>query len=379
MKSKKTSKKTPVRSKKQPKKQVKASQKTKGWSLKEFWRSRYTWQKTVLGVVALCGLFLLTIYLAAVVYRFAHRNDPLQYGVTFIPNYARYLGVEPEETMIALRDDLGFRRFRLVSYWSSIEKAPGEYDFSELDWQFEKVAEVNGEVTLAIGIRQPRWPECHIPEMYHGQNIDELYPKLEKFMSAVVDRYKNHPSLESYQLENEFFLKVFGECPDFSRERLEKEYKLVKSIDSDTPIILSLANNYWGVPTGDPRPDIFGVSVYKRVFDYTITKDYFEYPFPSWYYTGRAGLKQLLTGRKTMLHELQAEPWAPVGMVDASIEEQNKSMDAKRLKERIEYGKNTGFHKIDLWGGEWWYWRMKQHNDPSLWETVRNEIQPENL
>ena len=120
-------------------------------------------------------------------------------------------------------------------------------------------------------------------------------------------------------------------------------------------------------------------SVYKRVFDYTVTKDYFEYPFPSWYYTGRAGLTQLFTGKKTMLHELQAEPWAPMAMIDASIEEQDKSMDAIRLKERINYGEATGFKKIDLWGGEWWYWRMKHHNDTSLWETVRNEISPEHL
>lgn len=349
------------------------------WSLQSFWQSRYVWQKIVLTVAGLCLAFLFTIYVASLGYRFAHRNDPLQYGVTFIPNYARYLGVDPEETMLALRDDLGFRRFRLVSYWNNIEKAPGEYDFSELDWQFEKVAAVNGEVTLAIGLRQPRWPECHIPNMYHGQDIDTLYPKLETFIAAVVARYKDHPSLESYQLENEFFLEVFGECPDFSRERLQKEYELVKSIDSDTPVILSLANNYWGVPVGTPRADIFGVSVYKRVFDYTVTKNYFEYPFPSWYYTGRAGLTELLTGKKTMLHELQAEPWAPMAMIDAPIEEQDKSMDAKRLKERIAYGEATGFKKIDLWGGEWWYWRMKHFNDSSLWETVRNEIAPEHL
>lgn len=378
---KKTAKQVPAKKVTKPtatKKQSEQKQKN-NWSLRSFWRSRYLWQKIVLSVFAAFGLFMLVLYISAVGYRFAHRGETAQYGVTFIPSYARYLGVEPEETMLALRDDLGFRRFRLVSHWNGIEKTPGEYDFSELDWQFEKVAEVEGSVTLAIGLRQPRWPECHTPEMYHGEPIETLYPKLEKFITAVVERYKDHPSLVSYQLENEFFLEVFGECPDFSRERLQKEYDLVKSIDAETPVILSLANNYWGVPTGSPRPDIFGVSVYKRVYDYTVTKDYLEYPFPSWYYAGRAGLTQLLTGRKSMLHELQAEPWAPMPIPEAPIAEQDRSMDAKRLKERIKYGKDVGFKEVDLWGGEWWYWRKVHHNDPSLWETVRNEIPQENL
>jgi GH35 family endo-1,4-beta-xylanase len=237
---------------------------------------------------------------------------------------------------------------------------------------------VNGDITLAIGLRQPRWPECHIPDIYKDESIEQLYPKLEKFITAVVQRYKNHPSLESYQLENEFFLKAFGKCPDFSRERLNKEFNLVKKIDSNTPIIISLSNNYWGLPIGEPRPDIHGVSIYKRVYDYTVTKSYFEYPFPSWYYTGRAGLTQLFTGKKSMIHELQAEPWAPTSVDKASIEEQDKSMDAKRLKERLAYAKAIGFKKIDLWGGEWWYWRKVRFNDPSLWNTIKNEIPPQN-
>lgn len=342
-------------------------------------KSRKTWQKVILAAVFGFALFLMSLYVSSLIYRFKHRNEPITYGVTFIHNYAKYFGLNPRETMLALRDDLGFKRFRLVSYWSDIEKTKGEYDFSELDWQFDQVEAVNGDVTLAIGLRQPRWPECHLPEWAKGKTMDETYPKLSEFIAAVVDRYKDRAALDSYQLENEYFLKVFGECKDFSRERLQKEFDLVKSIDSNTPVILSLANNYFGVPTGDPRPDQFGVSVYKRVYDYTVTKSYFEYPFTPWYYTGRAGFTELLTGKQSMLHELQAEPWAPVPLIEASIEEQSKSMDAKRLKERIEYGEATGFKEIDLWGGEWWYWRKVKLNDPSLWDTIKSEINPELL
>ena len=47
-------------------------------------------------------------------------------------------------------------------------------------------------------------------------------------MAKVIKRYKNKTVLKSYQLENEFFLKVFGECKDFDRSRLVDEFKLVK-------------------------------------------------------------------------------------------------------------------------------------------------------
>jgi hypothetical protein len=362
---------------KNPNKKKQITKHVSHWSavLAKTLRTKRFWVQTLLGVLIVFVLWLGSIFVMAQWYIKRHDPEPLTWGVTFIAPYARYLDQDPEETLLALRDDLGFRRFRLVSYWSDIEKSPGEYDFSELDWQFDAIEQVGGEVSLAIGLRQPRWPECHVPGWVDRNNKDMWYPALKKFITATVNRYKDRVSLDSYQLENEFFLKVFGECPDFDRDRLKDEFELVKKLDSKHPIILSMANNYFGVPTGQPRADQVGVSVYKRVFDYTVTKRYFEYPFPSWYYAGRAGMTELLTGRDSMLHELQAEPWPPVPIKEASIEEQNKSMDAKRLKERLGYAKAIGFKDIDLWGGEWWYWRKVAYNDPSLWNVVKEELQ----
>lgn len=335
------------------------------------------WKKLFVVTIIICTLFVAQAYAIAFWYQIKHRNEPLSIGVTYIANYARFFELDPQETMLALRDDLGFKRFRLVSYWKDIEKTPGQYDFSELDWQFDKVNEVGGEVSLAIGLRQPRWPECHAPDWVKAEDKDQWYPELKNFMIAVIERYGNNPALVSYQLENEYFLGVFGECGHFGaeRERLIDEYQLVKQLDDDTPVILSYANNYFGVATGQPQPDQIGVSVYKRVWEQTVTKRYFEYPFPSWYYSWRAGLQEILKGQDSMLHELQAEPWTPSDVKTVPTEEQYKSMDAARLKERIHYGVATGFRDIDLWGGEWWYWRKQTQNDPSLWEAARQEIQ----
>jgi hypothetical protein len=309
-----------------------------------------------------------------------HSSEPLQMGTTFIPSYAKSFGLDPKETLDALINDMGFERFRFVSYWRTIEKKQGIYDFSQLDWQLKKAEEAGATVTLSIGLRQPRWPECQAPKWVDKMSKEQWYPKLKDYMRATIDHVKDKPYVESYQLENEYFLDVFGRCNDYGhdRERLVDEYNFVKSLDPSRPIILSLANNYFGLPLGQPRPDEFGISVYKRVWDQTITKRYFEYPFPARYYTWRSALTELFTGKPSLLHELQAEPWGPKGIRQMSIPEQDKSMSADALRERIGYAVDTGYRKIDFWGAEWWLWRKEKLRDPSLWNTVKEELQQYN-
>jgi hypothetical protein len=190
-----------------------------------------------------------------------------------------------------------------------------------------------------------------------------------------MERYKSSPALESYQLENEYFLKAFGECTDFSRDRLIDEAKFVKQEDPKHTLIISRSNNALGLPIGDPQPDEFGVSVYKRVWDKTVTKRYFEYPFPAWFYAFLAGAGKIVTGKDLIIHELQTESWGPnKGIKDMSIEEQNKSLNAQRLTDRIKYGKATGMREIDLWGVESWYWRKVKLGDSSLWDAGKAAI-----
>lgn len=314
-----------------------------------------------------------------------HANEPLVIGATFTSDYARSFGLDPQGTMDSVIHDLGIKRLRLVSYWDDGEPSPGIYDFSELDWQMKKAEENGVQVSLAIGLRQPRWPECHMPSWAQSQPKDVWAPELKTYMGKVIDRYKNSPSLVSYQLENEYFLSVFGKCPDHSKDRLIDEFNFVKSKDPTKPIIVTRSNNAvpsW--PVGDPRADINGASIYKRVWDKTVTNRYFEYPVPAWFYAFLAGGEELTTGRNTFIHELQTEAWLPDNkgfnksdykMNDiGSIPEQDKSLDAKALGERFDYGVATGMKTIDVWGVEWWYWRKEKAHDPSLWNIARIKI-----
>lgn len=345
--------------------------------LSRFWKKRSNVGKSLVLIISAIVLFIGSSYGVAQWYMLSNRDRPVVFGATFVPNYAKYFELDPQETMQAMIDDLGIRRFRLVSYWKDIERTPGQYDFTELDWQFQKVEATGGQIALAIGLRQPRWPECHGPGWAMEKPMSEWRQDLKKFMGAVIDRYKNSPALVEYQLENEFFLSVFGECPDFSRERLIDEYNFVKARDPKTPVTISRSNNAIGIPIGSPRPDQFAVSVYKRVWDKTLTKRYFEYPFPAWFYGSLAGWGKIFTGKDLYIHELQTEAWLADGykMKDAPIDELYKSLNPERLEHRIEYGVASGMKTIDLWGIEWWYQMKTKRNAPELWDTAKKEIQ----
>lgn len=340
------------------------------------WRGSW-WHKTLIILAAIAIFFTGISYSVAEWYMHKHGSEPLTLGTTFIPEYAESFGLDPHQTLDAILGDLNIKRVRLVSYWSDIEKTPGHYDFSQLDWQFAMANQHGAKVSLAVGLRQPRWPECHEPDWVDIKAPESAWkPQLYSYMTAVINRYKDNPALDNYELENEFFMKVFGECKNFDRGRLVEELAMVKRLDPSHKVEISRSNNWVGLPVGKPTPDVFGISVYKRVWDATITHRYYEYPLPPWFYGALAGGGEIITGKSMVIHELQAEPWAPNGklITQISVAEQFKSLSPERLKKRIAYGEDTGIRTIDLWGAEWWYWlKVDQHNS-SVWNVAKQAV-----
>lgn len=343
-----------------------------GRSIKLFWLGRW-WKKIILILVGLLVLITGISYGVARWYVATNEEKPLQLGVTYVSDYAGALGVDPQETYLAILNDLNVKNLRLVSYWNKIEQQQGTYTFDELDWQFDQAEKAGARISLAIGMRQPRWPECHAPQWALDLPENKRQENLLSFLEQVVNRYKSSPALKSYQLENEALLHAFGECPDANRDYLQQEFDLVKNLDAETPIIMSRSNNNPSLALGKPSADIVGMSVYRRVWNDNIYKGYFNYPLPSWYYASLAGYQKIFTGKDSVLHEMQMEPWGPNGkfITDLSREEQDKSMNASMFRERIDFAKNTGMRQIDLWGAEWWYYRKAVLNDDSLWQEAK--------
>lgn len=296
--------------------------------------------------------------------------DPQRFGVSFSVKQCRNLGVDPEKTMKWLTDEAGFRRFRLMSYWNECEKEPGTYNFSSLDWQIMQAEKSGCLVTLCLGARQPRWPENHWPEWAWDLSGVERTKALLTFIKTVVERYKAKDCLISYQLENEALLKSFGERAEVNRKRLRQEYNLVKALDPKKPIIMSTSTS-WGIPARRPIPDIVGFSFYRILYGKRGYSHAFHFPLLD---RLRAIGIRVLHQKPSFIHELQLEPWGPAAIWEMSVTEQNKSMSPSHIQKNIELIKKTKLYPVDLWGGEWWYWRLKYVQDPSIWLAVKNAL-----
>jgi hypothetical protein len=74
--------------------------------------------------------------------------------------------------------------------------------------------------------------------------------------------------------------------------------------------------------------------------------------------------------RPSFIHELQLEPWGPTAIWKMPSEEQDKSMGPGHIRKNVQLAAKTKLYPIDLWGGEWWYWRLK-NGDAGVWEAVQ--------
>lgn len=295
-------------------------------------------------------------------------------GVSFSQKRSMELGLDWRANYLALLDDMSFRSFRLMSYWDVHEQTRGQFDFSSLDWQMDQAAKRGAKVSLAIGLRQPRWPECHQPKWAGEISGDEWKQSLYSYMEVVVKRYENHPALESWQLENEAVNNWFGKCDKPDVGRLNEEFSLVKKW-SKKPIWMSLSDQH-GLPFNAPDPDKYGFSVYRTLWSEKTGpyKGYITYPTPIWYHRARAAIIKFTKGKEIFIHELQLEPWGPSDTKNLSIAEQDKSMSLSQIKESVHFARMIGSQDIYTWGGEWWYWRKTVLNDPSVWDTVKKEF-----
>jgi hypothetical protein len=293
-----------------------------------------------------------------------------KFGVSFSIKCQDEFNGKQQDCLKQALSDLGVRRLRLMSYWDEHEKVQGVYDFSELDWQIELAEKYNAEVTFCLGIKQPRWPESHIPKWAKDLNDAAIEQSLFAYIKVVMKRYKNRDCIVSWQLENEARLKSFGGEGNFNRSRLQREFMLVKSIDPVRPIIMSTSDSF-GIPFRKPNADIYGFSVYRYFYR---RNQYKHAARPPLFYKLRAAIITSLRNRPCYIHELQCEPWGSSSNVTMPAKEQDKSISLKRFAENIEYAKKTNLYPIDLWGLEYWWYRKNTMNDDSFWNYAKQNI-----
>jgi hypothetical protein len=294
----------------------------------------------------------------------------ITWGVNFSQKHAQLLGLDWKETYLAFLDDLKVKNLKVAAHWDLIEPDDGNFNFEDLDWQINEAEKRDTKILLAIGMKTPRWPECHIPDWAKGLDKTQQQEKVLKMLEKIVLKYKDSQTIKYWQVENEPFFP-FGECPWVDKVFFKKEVDLVKSLDSlKRPIVVTDSGEGSLWITAARFGDIVGTTMYKRVWFRQIGI-YVHYPFPPTFYWRKSKIIKKLFNKEVMVVELQAEPWGPKTLYDSPIEEQKKTMNLEQFRENINFAKRTGLRGFYLWGSEWWYWLKTKQNDDSIWEEAR--------
>ncbi|MFH1841423.1 MAG: beta-galactosidase [Candidatus Nealsonbacteria bacterium] len=318
-------------------------------------------------------IYLIIVFFVLFCYFFVGSSKPAKefsFGVVFSQKHAETMGLNWQETYSALLEDLGVKKIKLATYWDLIEPEENVYDFDDLDWQMEKALNYEADVVLVLGMKTPRWPECHIPDWAKGLEKEEQQERIIDLVKETVLRYRENTSIVMWQVENEPFFP-FGECPWVDKDFLKEEINLVRSLDfKERPVIISDSGegSFWF--SAARMGDVVGTTMYKKVWLHQLGI-YFTYPFPPVFYQRKAYIIEKLFQKEVICVELQAEPWGPELLYTSPLEEQEKSMDLEKFLYNIEFAKNTGFKEFYLWGAEWWYWMKEVQNNPEIWNEAR--------
>ena len=330
-----------------------------------------------LHIIILTGIILLVFILILI----NMENERLSlsqnttFGVSFTPSYAKDLGLDPKETYNSLLTELNVKNLRLSAHWDGIEPIKDSFNFRDLDWYIDQASQNHAQVILAIGYKLPRWPECRKPDWLksrHPEFISGSFLRERQLLmlEKVIEHYEDNPTITSFQLENEPLLE-FGECPKIDRDFFKKEVEFVRN-KKDKPIIITDSGELRPWVTPMKLSDIFGTTLYRVVATPWIGP--FQYPFRPWMYRVKSELIRKIFAKenqKTIISELQAEPWAMQSLTEIPIETQLEHFSLEKLKENVDFARRTGFSESYLWGVEWWFY-LKENNHPEYLEFAKS-------
>jgi len=317
--------------------------------------------------LVLIFLSLVVVYQTIAIITYSPQREQ-EIGITFSKQQASSLGLDWKKTYQALLDELKIKYVRLPIYWEDVEKEQGKFDFTDINWQLREAAMRNVKVTLVLGMRQPRWPECHVPDWTKDLSADKFREAVLSLVTIETQKYYIHSAVENFQVENEPLLDLFGECPKADKGLLRDEIGIVRAI-SDKPVVITASGELAPWYYESKWSDILGSTLYRitwsPVFGY---QNYWMMPASLY------RVKAFLFGKDIQdfwISELQMEPWFPNGIIDVPLSEQFKSMSPQQLSKNLNYAYQTNSPRIYLWGAEWWVYTKEVLKTDDIWNVVK--------
>lgn len=304
----------------------------------------------------------------------SRKSYPVEYGISFNQNHAASLGLDWKDVYLDMLNELKPKYIRIAAMWSQVEKVKHTQDFSDVDFMMEEAVKHNTKVVLVVGQKAPRWPECHVPDWWNTEDKSLLKQDLLTYVESVVEKYKNNPALELWQVENEPFIKFrFGDCKNFNESFVTDEVALVRKLDPNHKIIITDSGELSTWQKAIKVGDYFGTTLYRVVRRPSGTIWTYDFlPPASYRYKAQIWSQDMNT---MFVSELQAEPWfTSSDPNDTPIEIQEQTMNPTRMKKNFDYVEHIGVPRAYLWGVEWWYWIKEARGDARYWDIVKDKI-----
>ncbi|OGK67010.1 hypothetical protein A2313_01625 [Candidatus Roizmanbacteria bacterium RIFOXYB2_FULL_41_10] len=264
------------------------------------------------------------------------------YGTSFShPYICDHFRLSVQEAFLALID-LKLDLVRLSCYWSEIEKAPGNYDFSQIETLLQMAEKAGQKIVITIGLKAVRWPEFYIPSWTSYDEVIINPNRLWLFLEQAISLANRYSCVKYLQIENEPLDKSGPNKLIVPLKLLEQEIETARRF-SQLPIILTV----WGNKSlQDNRlselaklADIIGLDFYCQIPD---GRGGYWGPADSAKEIGKAILS---INKPVWLTELQTNPWKDSpGLTPEKI-----------MATNLDFAKKLPVKAILFWGFEYRY------------------------
>ena len=320
-----------------------------------------------------------------------------QLGVSFRPPQVDALGLDARTTLDQILA-YPFTLIRLGAYWNRIERAPGEFDPSVLDWQVDAAEAAGKQILLCVGpLKTFGYPEFFVPAHHLKEPLREgilVRPETHQtllaaalgFVTRIVDRYKSRTAISAWQVEHEAVDPLGVEHSwRLSASFVKREVDAVRKADPTRPIVMNgflptstpvRLQQWWSTrDQGDSLAiaqqlaDVVGIDYYPRhaLLGRGATTLYLRGEDAM----GNQRRRQELfswaraNGKRLMITEGQAEPWEAVTVPPSPSGRSMYSCPPELMIENynrcIAWGREANF-QLDayiFWGAEYWITRQR--------------------
>ena len=332
-----------------------------------------------------------------------------QLGVSFRPLQADALGLDARATLDQILT-YPFSLIRLGAYWNRIERAPGEFDPAELDWQVAAAEVAGKQIMLCVGpLKTFGYPEFFVPAHHLEKPLREgilvqpatheaLLAAALAFVTRIVERYKMRSAIVAWQVEHEAVDPLGVEHSwRLAAGFVKQEVDAVRKADPTRPIVMNgflptstpvRLQQWWStkdqgdsLAIAEQLADIVGIDYYPRnaLFSLGATTVYLQGEDATGNQRRRKELfsRARTSGKRLMITEGQAEPWESVTVPPNP---QGRSMYScppeamvANYNRCIGWAREAGFDlsAYIFWGAEYWITRRRSGDSRYLDAVAR--------